>query len=59
MFWRTICNSIGDRSINNLRFADDIDGVARNECELASSVKHLYKTSFNFGMEIRAEKINI
>ncbi|GFO37239.1 endonuclease-reverse transcriptase [Plakobranchus ocellatus] len=51
--------SIGGRPITNLRFADDIDGLAGNECELASLVEQLDKTSSNFGMEISAEKTKI
>ncbi|GFO15285.1 endonuclease-reverse transcriptase [Plakobranchus ocellatus] len=51
--------SIGGRPITNLRFADDIDGLAGNECELASLVERLDKTSSNFGMEISAEKTKI
>ncbi|GFN91370.1 endonuclease-reverse transcriptase [Plakobranchus ocellatus] len=51
--------SIGGRPITNLRFADDIDGLAGNECELASLVEQLDKASSNFGMEISAEKTKI
>ncbi|GFN85429.1 endonuclease-reverse transcriptase [Plakobranchus ocellatus] len=51
--------SIGGRPITNLRFADDIDGLAGNECELASLVEQLDKASSNFGMEISAEKSKI
>ncbi|GFN94160.1 LINE-1 retrotransposable element orf2 protein [Plakobranchus ocellatus] len=51
--------SIGGRPITNLRFADDIDGLARNECELASLWEKLDKASSNFGMEISAEKTKI
>ena len=32
--------SIGDRTITNLRFADDIDGLARQEQELVKLVNH-------------------
>ena len=48
--------SIGDRTITNLRFADDIDGLKGKEKELAALVDHLDKTSSAFGMEISAEK---
>ncbi|GFO40092.1 endonuclease-reverse transcriptase [Plakobranchus ocellatus] len=51
--------SIGGRPITNLRFADDINGLAGNECELASLVEQLDKASSNFGMEISAEKTKI
>ena len=48
--------SIGGRTITNLRFADDIDGLAGEEEELAKLVEHLDKTSTAYSMEIRAEK---
>ena len=48
--------SIGDRTITNLRFADDIDGLAGEEKELAKSVEHLDKASTAYGIEISAEK---
>ncbi|GFR69105.1 endonuclease-reverse transcriptase [Elysia marginata] len=50
--------SIGGRPITNLRFADDIDGLAGNVCELASLVEKLDK-ALSFGMEISAEKTKI
>ena len=37
--------SIGRRTITNLRFADDIDGLAGEEEELANSVERLDKAS--------------
>ena len=37
--------SIGGRNITNLRFADDIDGLAGREEELADLVERLDKTS--------------
>ena len=37
--------SIGGRTITNLRFADDIDGLAGEEEELAKSVECLDKAS--------------
>ena len=46
--------SVGGRPITNLRFADDIDGLAGNELELANFVYQLDKASSNFGMEISA-----
>ncbi|GFR94358.1 endonuclease-reverse transcriptase [Elysia marginata] len=57
--FRTV--SIGGRPITNLRFADDIDGLAGNVIlyELASLVEKLDKASSNFGMEISAEKTKI
>ena len=48
--------SIGGRTITNLRFADDIDGLAGKEEERASLVDRLDKISAAFGMEISAEK---
>ncbi|GFO32091.1 endonuclease-reverse transcriptase [Plakobranchus ocellatus] len=51
--------SIDGRPITNLRFADDINGLAGNECELASLVEQLDKASSNFGMEISGEKTKI
>ena len=36
--------SIGGRTITNLRFADDIDGLAGEEEELANVVEHLDKS---------------
>ena len=50
--------SIGGRAIANLRFADDIDGLAREE-ELAKLVERLDKTSTAYGMEISAEKTKL
>ena len=37
--------SIGGRTITNLRFADDIDGLAREEEELANLLERLDKAS--------------
>ena len=37
--------SIGGRTFTNLRFADDIDGSAREEDELANSVERRGKAS--------------
>ena len=51
--------SIGDRKITNLRFADDIDGLAGREEELADLVERLNKTSTAFGMQINAEKTKL
>ena len=48
--------SIGDRTITNLRFADDNDGLKGKEKGLAALVDHLDKTSSAFSMEISAEK---
>ena len=45
--------SIGGRAITNLRFADDIVGLAGDEQELVS---HLDNTSASYGMEIMLRK---
>ena len=51
--------SIGGRTITNLRFVDDIDGLAREEEELANLVERLDKASTAYGMEISAEKTKL
>ena len=51
--------SIGGRTIINLRFADDIDGLAGEEEELANLIERLDKASTAYGMEIRAEKTKL
>ena len=51
--------SIGGRTITNLRFADDIDGLAGEEEELAKVVERLDKASRTYGMEISAEKTKL
>ena len=43
--------SIGGRTISNSRFADDIDGLAGSELELANLVERLDKTSTTFSMQ--------
>ena len=48
--------SIGGRTITNLRFADDINGLAGEEEDLAKLVEHLDKTTTVYGMEIYAER---
>ena len=51
--------SIGDRTITNLRFADDIDGLAGEEEELAKLVECLDKATTAYGMEISAERTKL
>ena len=51
--------SIGSRTISNLRFADDIDGLAGEEDKLAKLFVHLNKASTAYGMEISAEKTKL
>ena len=51
--------SIGGRTITNLRFADDIDGLAGEEEKLVKLVERLDKASTAYGVEISAEKIKL
>ena len=51
--------SIGGRTITNLRFADDIDGLAGEEEELANLAERLDKASTANRMEISAEKTKL
>ena len=51
--------STGGRTITNLRFADDIDGLAGEEEELANLVERLDKASTAYGMKISAEKTKL
>ena len=47
---------IGGRTLTNLRFADDIDGLAGEEEELANLVERPDKASTVYGMRISAEQ---
>ena len=49
--------STGGRTITNVRFANDIDGLAGEEEEPAKLVEHLEKASTD--MEISAEKTKL
>ena len=51
--------SIGGRTITNLRFADEIDGLAGEEDELANLVERLLKACKAYGMEISAKKTKL
>ena len=51
--------SIGGRTVTNFRFADDIDGLAGEEEELANLVERLDKASTAYVMEISAEKTKL
>ena len=51
--------SIRGRTITNLRFADDIDGLARQEQELVKLVNHLEEASTAYGMQISAKKTQL
>ena len=53
---RTAFVTFRDRHV---RLADDIDGLAGNEEELASLVDRLDKTSAAFGVEISKEKTKL
>ena len=48
--------SFGGRTITNICCADDIDGLAGEEEELANLVERLDKASTAYGMENSAEK---
>ena len=54
-----IGGGIGGRTITNLRFADDIDGLAGEEEKLANLVERLDKAAKAYGMEISAEKTKL
>ena len=51
--------SIRGRTITNLRCADDIDGLAGEEEDLANLVQRLDKASTAYGIEIIAEKTKL
>ena len=51
--------STGSNTTTNLCFADDIDGLAGEEGELAKLVERLDKASTAYGMEISAEKTKL
>ena len=51
--------SIGGRTITNLRFADDIDGLVGEEEELTKLVECLDKAPTAYSMEISAEKTKL
>ena len=48
--------NIGGRKITKTCFADDIDGLAGEEKELANLAEHLDKASTTYSMEISAKK---
>ena len=47
------------RTITNLRFADDIDGLGGQQQELVKLVNHLEEASTAYGMQISAEKTQL
>ena len=51
--------SLGGRNITNLRFADDIDALAKEKQELEALVENLYKTCTRDKMEMCAEKTKL
>ena len=51
--------SIGGRTIANLHFADDIDGLAGEEEELAKIAELLGKASTAYSMEVSVEKTKL
>ena len=51
--------SIGGRTITNLCFADEIDGLEGEEEELANSVARLDKASTAYSTEISAKKTKL
>ena len=51
--------SVGGRTITNLCFADDIDGLTGLGQELVKSVNHLEEPSTAYGMQISAEKTQL
>ena len=51
--------SIGGRTITSLCFADDIDGLAGEEGELANLVPRLDKASISYYKEISAKKTKL
>ena len=51
--------SIGGGTITNLRFSDDIDGLAGQEEEPAKLVLRLDKASTPYGIEISAKKTKL
>ena len=51
--------NIGGRTITNLHFADDIDGLEGEAEELENLVQRLDKVSRAYGMEISAEKTKL
>ena len=51
--------NIGGKIITNLRFADDIDGLAGSESELANIIKIIDNTARAYGMEIKSMKTQI
>ena len=51
--------SIGGRTVTDLRFADDIDGITEQEQELVKLVNYLEEASTAYDMQISAEKTKL
>ena len=51
--------STAGRTTTNLRFADDMDGLAGQEQELVKLVNHLEEAPTAYGMQISAEKTHL
>ena len=51
--------SISGRTITNLRFADDIDGLAGHEQELVKLLNHFEEASTVYGIQVSAEKTQL
>ena len=51
--------SIGGRTITNLRFAVDIDGLSGEDEEVARLIERLHKACTAYSMEISAEKTKL
>ena len=51
--------SIGGRTITNLRFADDINGLAGEEGEWTNLVEHFDKAFIAYGIEISTKKTKL
>ena len=54
-----VLSSIGRRTITNLHFSDDIDGLAGEEEELAKLVECLNKASTAYSIEVSAKKTKL
>ena len=51
--------NVSGRPINNLRFADDIAGIASSNSELQELVQRIHESSKKYGMEISQEKTKV
>ena len=51
--------SIGNRTITNVRFADNIDGLTGQEQELIKLINHIEEAFTAYGMQISAKKTQL